>query len=432
MIKFLVPFLWMACFSACSKAAPSKQPVTPQHDANKMIVPIGGNTWTLNGATVTNNGLTGWESTATKVKTYVFLSQGGTLHLSLNMNPGGQNRLKVTIQGLSKELTVEGSTEKEFYVGKWENVAMGYATIELQGVTKSSVGFGTVSSLAISGTSLNSETAFVKDNIDNYFYWGRRGPSVHLNYTLPATDITAFYSEITVPEGNDVIGSYFMANGFAEGYFGIQVNSSSERRILFSVWSPYATDNPASIPPEFKITLLKKGNNVYTGEFGNEGAGGQSYLVYPWTAGKTYKFLLQGQPQSDNSTIYTAYFFAPEENKWLLIASFKRPATNTYLKRLHSFLENFMPGTGDQTRMALYGNPWVRDTNGVWTALSSARFTADQTARKRFRLDYAGGTQGNAFFLKNCGFFFPAVAIDSQFTIDKPTSAPNIDFAKLP
>jgi len=432
MIKFLVPFLLIACFSSCSKAAPSKQNETQQHDANKMIVPIGGNTWTLNGASVTNNGLTGWESTATKVKTYVFIAQGGTLHLSLNMNPGGQNRLKVTIQGISKEVTVEGNIEKEFYVGKWENVAMGYAMIELQGISKSSVGFGVVSSIAISGTSLNSETAFVKDNIDNYFYWGRRGPSVHLNYTIPSSDITAFYSEITVPEGNDVIGSYFMANGFAEGYFGIQVNSSSERRILFSVWSPYATDNPANIPPEFKITMLKKGSNVYTGEFGNEGAGGQSYLVYPWTAGKTYKFLLQGQPQSDNSTIYTAYFFAPEENKWLLIASFKRPATNTYLKRLHSFLENFMPGTGDQTRMAIYGNPWVRDTNGVWTALNSAKFTADQTARKRFRLDYAGGTQGNAFFLKNCGFFFPTVAIDSQFNIDKPTTAPNIDFAKLP
>jgi hypothetical protein len=432
MIKFLIPFLLIACFSSCSKAAPSKQNETQQHDANKMIVPIGGNTWTLNGASVTNNGLTGWESTATKVKTYVFIAQGGTFHLSLNMNPGGQNRLKVTIQGISKEVTVEGNIEKEFYVGKWDNVSMGYAMIELQGVTRSSVSFGSLSSLAISGTSLNSETAFVKDNIDNYFYWGRRGPSVHLNYTIPSSDITAFYSEITVPEGNDVIGSYFMANGFAEGYFGIQVNSSSERRILFSVWSPYATDNPASIPPEFKITMLKKGNNVYTGEFGNEGAGGQSYLVYPWTAGKTYKFLLQGQPQSDNSTIYTAYFFAPEENKWLLIASFKRPATNTYLKRLHSFLENFMPGTGDQTRMAIYGNPWVRDTNGVWTALNSAKFTADQTARKRFRLDYAGGTQGNAFFLKNCGFFFPAVAIDSQFTIDKPTTAPNIDFAKLP
>jgi hypothetical protein len=36
-------------------------------------------------------------------------------------------------------------------------------------------------------------------------------------------EIEWFYSELTVPEGSDVIGSYFMANGFSEGYFGIQV-----------------------------------------------------------------------------------------------------------------------------------------------------------------------------------------------------------------
>ncbi|MEY4049590.1 MAG: hypothetical protein RL262_424 [Bacteroidota bacterium] len=329
-------------------------------------------------------------------------------------------------------MTVEGSLEKEFYVGNWENIHQGYVTIELQGVSRTADNFGTVSSIAISGTSINTETAFVKDNNDNYFYWGRRGPSVHLKYTMPASDITEFYSEITVPEGNDVIGSYFMANGFAEGYFGIQVNSLTERRILFSVWSPYTTDDPASIPPELKITMLKKGNNVHAGEFGNEGAGGQSYLVYPWKAGTTYQFLLRGQPQSDNSTIYTAYFFAPEKNKWMLIASFKRPKTNTYLKNLHSFLENFITETGDKTRMAIYGNPWVRDTNGVWTAISSAKFTADKTARKQFRLDYAGGVKGNAFFLKNCGFFFPAITIDSQFNINKPTIAPVIDFEKLP
>lgn len=82
----------------------------------------------------------------------------------------------------------------------------------------------------------------------------------------------------------------------------------------------------------------------------------------------------------------------------MLIASFKRPKTNTYLKNLHSFLENFITETGDKTRMAIYGNPWVRDTNGVWTAISSAKFTADQTARKQFRLDYAGGVKGNSFF----------------------------------
>lgn len=432
MIKLFIPYLLLTFFGFCVKAAPSIHNESQTHDANKMIVPMGGNTWNIHGGKITNMGLTNWESSSTSIKTYVYVSQSGSLKLSVNMNPGGKNKLKFTLQGISKELTVKGSLEKEFFVGKWENIHKGYLMIELQGVSRTTANFGTVSSIGISGTSINSETAFVKDNIDNYFYWGRRGPSVHLKYTLPASEITEFYSEITVPEGNDVIGSYFMANGFAEGYFGIQVNSLTERRILFSVWSPYTTDDPASIPAELKITMLKKGNNVHAGEFGNEGAGGQSYLVYPWKAGTTYQFLLRGQPQSDNSTIYTAYFFAPEENKWMLIASFKRPKTNTYLKNFHSFLENFITETGDKTRMAIYGNPWVRDTNGVWTAISSAKFTADQTARKQFRLDYAGGVKGNAFFLKNCGFFFPGITIDSQFNIEKQKTAPVIDFEKLP
>jgi hypothetical protein len=373
----------------------------------------------------------GWESTATTITTYIWLANKGTLNLSINMNPAGKSAIRIAIQGVSKEVIAEGNTEAEYFAGKWDSLEPGYVAIELRGISKSGASFGTVSSYVISGTGITSETAFVKDNADNYFYWGRRGPSVHLNYTIPTTDITSFYSEITVPEGNDVIGSYFMANGFAEGYFGIQVNSATERRVLFSVWSPYATDNPASIPAEFKIAMLKKGNNVYTGEFGNEGAGGQSYLVYPWKAGNTYKFLLRGEPQTDNSTIYTAYFFAPEKQKWLLIASFKRPATNTYLKRLHSFLENFIPNTGNQQRMAIYGNVWVMDKSGIWTSLNLARFTADQTARKRFRLDYGGGVQGNAFYLKNCGFFVPSTPIDSQFSIEKQTLQPVIDFTKL-
>ena len=74
-----------------------------------------------------------------------------------------------------------------------------------------------------------------------------------------------------MPAGGDVIGSYFMADGFAHGYFGMQVNSEKERRILFSVWSPYNTQNPDEIPQDQRIELLKKGDGVHTGKFGNEG-----------------------------------------------------------------------------------------------------------------------------------------------------------------
>ncbi|MEA4949691.1 MAG: DUF3472 domain-containing protein, partial [Petrimonas sp.] len=42
----------------------------------------------------------------------------------------------------------------------------------------------------------------------------------------------------------------------------------------------------------------------------------------------------------------TSYFFASDENRWRLIASFLRPKTHVFYTRAHSFLENFIPGQG--------------------------------------------------------------------------------------
>ena len=144
-----------------------------------------------------------------------------------------------------------------------------------------------------------------------------------------------FYNEIRVPKGQDVIGSYFQADGFSYGYFGMQVNSATERRILFSVWSPFQTDNPNEIPEEDKIILIKKGASVYTGEFGNEGSGGQSYMRFNWKPETNYAFLLKAAPDAATErTIFTAYFKEVNTDEWSLIASFSRPKTNTYLKQL--------------------------------------------------------------------------------------------------
>ena len=79
-----------------------------------------------------------------------------------------------------------------------------------------------------------------------------------------------------------------MANGFGEGYLGFQVKSSRERRVLFSISSPYKMDNPNEIPEDQRIVALAKGYGVYVGEFGNEGSGGQSYLASPRQAGHAY------------------------------------------------------------------------------------------------------------------------------------------------
>ena len=105
-----------------------------------------------------------------------------------------------------------------------------------------------------------------------------------------------------------------MANGFGERlHFGMQVNSETERRILFSVWSPFKTDNPKEIPDDHKITLNKVGQQVKTGEFGTRGSGGQSYM-YNWSCRvKTYKFLLKDNQDNKGNTDYTTWFFAPEK-----------------------------------------------------------------------------------------------------------------------
>ena len=384
--------------------------------ANKIHIPIGGNSWvhSTGSEKITDDGLVNWSSEDAVIDSYVLFTKTGKVQLSLNAILKGESRIRITIAGISREIEMVG--EGTVDTGEWTVDKIGYTKISIQGLSKTGEVFAELNELILEGSAVDEQTAYVKDNKDNYFYWGRRGPSVHLNYPLPEHEnIEWFYNEVTVPEKEGVIGSYFMANGFGEGYFGMQVNSDSERRILFSVWSPFETDDPKSIPLDKRIVMLGKGTDVYTGEFGNEGSGGQSYLKYNWKAGNTYKFLLNGKPSGDSTTTYTAYFFAPEKKKWQLIASFKRPKTHTYLKKFHSFLENFIPETGYIERKVNFGNQWVRNSQGKWTELTKAKFTADATARKGYRMDYAGGQSGNFFYLRNCGFFNGNTKINEAF-----------------
>jgi len=298
----------------------------------------------------------------------------------------------------------------------------------LKGLLKESDSFAEIKEVLVLQEDNSTPAKFIKDDV----YFGRRGPSTHLIYQVPEDgDVAWFYNEIEIDEGQDVIGSYFMANGFAEGYFGIQVNSETERRILFSVWSPYKTDDPKSIPEEYRITLLKKGDNVTTGKFGNEGSGGQSYKKFNWKVNTRYGFLLGAKPTGGNSTDFTAYFFDPEIGEWQLIASFRRPKTDTYLKKMYSFLENFIPNTGVLSRRGGFYNQWIYDTEGNWDEINEARFSADNTARKEARLDYSGGVENNGFFLKNCGFTNDHTPIGEMFNRPKGNSPPNVNFKAL-
>lgn len=435
MYKLLLLVSFFNGYGCATKKAISTGNINPP---GTMIVPIGGNSWRTtagtDGGNISEKGILNWTNEKVGFVTYVRLVKTGTLKLGIHAAlPEGQSRISVTVLGKEASITVSGSRMSYYNTGVWEIKDTGYVAINVNGISKTGKLFADIDSIKMSGTAVDAGSSFVKNNEGNFFYWGRRGPSVHLSYALPEDENAAyFYNEITVPEGNDVIGSYYMANGFGEGYFGIQVNSDTERRVLFSVWSPYQTDDPTQIPDAERIQMLRKGAGVHTGEFGNEGAGGQSYLRYPWKAGVTYRFLLKGQPDGTMHTTYTAWFFDPERNNWILIASFRRPKTNTWLKRFHSFLENFDPEKGNITRKVFFTNQWICTDKGQWIELTKARFTGDNTARVGFRKDYAGGISGNNFYLQNCGFFSNNTALDTWFERPALNKKPDIDFEKLP
>lgn len=184
------------------------------------------------------------------------------------------------------------------------------------------------------------------------------------------------------------------------------------------------------MPEEDRIKLLKKGDSVTTNQFGNEGSGGQSFKVFDWKTNINYAFLVGAKPSRKGYTDYVAYFFDPEMNKWNLIAEFRRPRTTTHLKGLYSFLENFRPDQGATPRRGLYQNQWAFNSFG-WHEITRAVFTADNTARKGYRLDYSGGNEGSGFYLKNCGLTNDHTTIGTLLERKKLNKPPKIDFNSL-
>lgn len=377
------------------------------------------------GARITDRGLTRWTDPKSVVSVYFYLHESTTADLSLLAK--GHSEIKVSYGKKHFKVRLDSDDFTQVPVGRISVSKPGYVRIDLQGLSMEGNSFGEVKQLVAANVS--GKSSYVTNFAD---YWGRRGPSVHLAYKLPAGDTEWFYNEVTVPKEGETMHSYYMAAGFGEGYFGMQYNSPTERRVLFSVWSPFDTQNPKDIPDSHKIKLLRKGKDVHIGEFGNEGSGGQSYLCYPWKAGRTYKFLMQVHPDNQGNTIYTAYFYAPEEKAWRLIASFQRPLTNTWYTHAHSFLENFNPEQGYLSRKVMFGNQWARSKDGKWTRITDATFTHDATASAGVRLDYQGGeTKDNRFYLMMGGFFNESVSMGTQFHCEPTGLAPEIDWEAL-
>ena len=184
----------------------------------------------------------------------------------------------------------------------------------------------------------------------------------------------------------------------------MQVNSPTERRIIFSVWDSggEAVDRK-KVGDENRVALMAKGEGVNAGDFGNEGTGGHSHLKDQWRTGEKQRFLVTAQPTNGTFTVFSGYYFHPDKQAWVLISSWRAPKDGGWLRGLYSFSENFGGSTGHLRRKALYGNQWIRTDAGAWLELTASSFSHDGTG-KSDRLDRFMGVESGQFFLSHGGF----------------------------
>ena len=178
------------------------------------------------------DGLHHWVNTSQEIQFYFQLNSTGKLTLSLlmkNSTPG--SKLIATIAGKSFSFTVPASAVfKKITIGTVMIQARGFYSLVLRS-QKNNTGknIADIRSLELTGEAITQMHFNPKPR--------RNAASVHLRYPLhDSMKVISFYNELTIPTGSDALHSYFMACGFARGYFGMQVNSPSERRIIFSVW----------------------------------------------------------------------------------------------------------------------------------------------------------------------------------------------------
>lgn len=385
---------------------------------------------------ITEKGIRNWSNPKDRIVWYGRLSMTGTLELSLSVRlpKSGSSRLRLEVSPVTpvggekktapirRDVEVEGGAFSLLTpIPSIRIPAPGYYRFALEGISKTGETFGEPLALTLSGPAAGGAHFNLKPR--------RNAASVHLGYPLPPQSrVTAFYNEMTVE--TEPLWSYYMACGFHRGYFGIQVNSPTERRIIFSVWDSgdEAIDRD-KVAAEDRVHLLAKGEGVVADSFGNEGTGGHSHLVYPWKKGQTYRFLVTAQP-GGTFTTYSGYFYFPEKQAWGLIARFRAPKDGEHLRGLYSFNENFWGANGQRERRAEFGPAWVRAADGEWKELRTARFTHDPTG-KEDRQDYDAGVARGRFFLSNGGFKVGGLKYGDEFT--RPSvKAPPKDLTPFP
>ncbi len=348
------------------------------------------------------------------------------------------------------ELRGSGARQGSYYYRFYNMWVSGWATRDKGGATYDSKPSG-----------LNFSYSTPRD--------GQAAPSIHLNMIPPAGNMEYFYTEIHVPVGYDPNGAYFMTSGSGQGYGGVQVNSSAERRYLFSIWSPVSEEVSKVVIPGAnggngtmkwgdrynpKVTRVQEPYNssLHIKVFGGEGTGAQCYQVgMNWKAGETVKALSRIRPHPDqanypNTTLYKMWY--NNGSGWIFMCEYMRQevqpsdlaATGVgsvngpywYTGASH-FIEDPGGTSGRSTYMAYYPSHWFITDRGEYVEPTAYSFTGDQAEG---RADVAGsvmtsGEFANAPYLKVGGYFTDFLLGTSNRFTTLPGTPPDLDLDAL-
>lgn len=368
------------------------------------------------------SGVTHWRDPAMKVLWFGEIKTTGKLKVAVRvrLDAKAASSLQLTLAGQSRKATVVGEGKDKVVTadfGVFDIAKGGYQCFTLASLNKAGKPFGDIDALVLGGAAIKDAHFNLKSR--------RNAASVHLAYPVPkGVKVAEFYCEMTGVE--EPLWTYYMACGWHRGYFGMQINSPTERRIIFSVWdSGGEPKDRKKVGDENRVKLIAKGEGVKTNSFGGEGTGGHSHLVYPWKTGTKQRFLVTAKPVDATHTIFSGYYFHPDKKKWMLISSWNAPKEGRHMRGLYSFSENFGGGNGHLLRKALYGNQWIRTSEGKWIEVTGASFSHDHTGRSD-RLDRFMGVEKGQFFLSHGGFVPGSMKYGKKFQRPAVSKAPKI------
>ncbi|MDL2223963.1 DUF3472 domain-containing protein [Bacteroidales bacterium OttesenSCG-928-M06] len=259
-------------------------------------------------------------------------------------------------------------------------------------------------------------------------------PSVHLGFSSEKSNSNVYdwlYEEILVPEGYDPYSTYYMSIGFFRGYMGIQTNSPTERRVLFSVWDISDRDKWPTAPKETLVSLVDKASYTQANSFGNEGTGQQSYVgtgdFTTWKTGTPVKFLMNcrrvpgivlendiagvaNKGDSIKHSVISAWFDANDGKGWRYIASWRTPVKKNdkaMFDGYHSFLENYGWERGQAPRKAYYYNTYAHELGSKeWIHLNRASYSNTDGGEGQ-RIDFEQGVDSaepDKFYMLSGGY----------------------------